>query len=184
MGMPHAYLGDIPLELPTYMEGFDVVIQADFAEHAKVGQKPRLQWVGDKLDEVQITATLHAQFCTPEVELAKLRDAERKHEALQLYFSNGHIVGMFVITAVEQRTVQTMRDGTVIVADVSISLREYTEDGKSTEEAASGTPMAAMRVGASGAETGPSGTVSAEPTPRGSDATVVRGGEALSADTL
>jgi phage protein U len=176
MGQPHAYLGDIPLELPTYMSRFDVTIQADFAEHAKVGQKPRLQWVGDKLDEIQLDANLHAQFCTPEVELAKLRAAERKHEAMQLYFANGHIVGLFVLTAVEQRSQQTMRDGTLIVVDVSLSLREYTEDGLSTEVAASGTPVAAMRVGASGAEVGPNGTATEAAPERDAELPAVRAG--------
>lgn len=176
MGMPHAYLGDIPLDLPTYMARFDVSVQADYAEHAKVGQKPRLQWVGDKLDEVQLDASLHAQFCTPELELAALRAAIRKHEALQLYFTNGHIVGWFVITAVEQRSQQLMRDGTVIVADVSISLREYTEDGKGTEEPASGTPVAAMRVGAGGGEVGPNGTVTEAAPERSAEAPAVRAG--------
>lgn len=176
MGQPHAYLGGIPLELPTYMERFDVSIQADYAEHAKVGQKPRLQWVGDKLDEVQLDASLHAQFCTPEIELAKLRDALRKHEALDLYFTNGHMVGKFVLTAMDQRYRQLMRDGTVIVAEVSLSLREYTEDGLSTEVAASGTPVAAMKVGASGAETGPSGTVTEAAPERSAEAPAVRAG--------
>lgn len=175
MGQPIAYLGDIPLSI-TDMTQFDVTLQADFAEHPKVGQKPRLQWVGDKLDEGQLVAQLHAQFCTPEVELAKLRAAQRKHEAMQLYFTNGHIVGMFVLTAVEQRSGQLMRDGTVIVAEVSLSLREYTEDGLSTEVAASGTPVAAMRVGAGGAEVGPNGTVSEAAPARAVDLPAVRAG--------
>lgn len=181
MGQPHAYLGDIPLELPTYMARFDVSIQVDFAEHAKFGQKPRLQFVGDKLDEVQLDASLHAQFCTPEVELAKLRDAARKHEAMDLYFTNGYMVGKFVITAVEQRSQQLMRDGTVIVADVSLSLREYAEDGLSTEVAASGTPVAAMSVGASGAESAPAGTVTEEAPERDSALPAVRGGGMIEA---
>ncbi|MGS5088284.1 phage tail protein [Hydrogenophaga sp. A37] len=175
MGQPIAYLGDIPLSI-TDMTQFDVTIQADFAEHAKVGQKPRLQWVGDKLDEGQLVAQLHAQFCTPEVELAKLRAAQRKHEAMQLYFTNGHIVGLFVLTAVEQRSQQLMRDGTVIVAEVSLSLREYTEDGLSTEVAASGTPVAAMRVGSSGAEVGPNGTATEAAPERDAELPAVRAG--------
>lgn len=176
MGQPHAYLGVIPLELPTYMDRLDVSVQVDFAEHAKTGQKPRLQWVGDKLDEIQLDATLHAQFCQPEVELAKLKDAARKHEAMELIFTNGHIAGLFVLTAVEQRTNQTMRDGTVIVAEVSLSLREYTEDGLLTEKPASGTPVAAMKVGTSGAETAPAGTVTESPAARDAGGPAVRAG--------
>jgi phage protein U len=182
MGMPHAYLGTIPLELPTYMDRLDVSVQVDFAEHAKIGQKPRLQWTGDKLDEVQLDATLHAQFCTPEVELAALKDAARKHEAMELIFSNGHIAGRFVLTAVEQRTAQLMRDGTVIVATVSLSLREYTEDGKGTEEPASGTPVAALTVGAGGGEAAPAGTVTTEPEGRAYAAPAVRGGGAVAGE--
>jgi hypothetical protein len=59
---------------------------------------------------------------------------------------------------------------------VSLSLREYTEDGLSTEVAASGTPVAAMRVGASGAETGPNGTVTEAAPERSAEVPAVRAG--------
>ncbi len=177
MAQPHALLGDIALELPTYMEGFEVRMAADFAEHPKVEQKPRLQWVGDRLDQIRLDAKLHAQFCTPEVELAKLRNALRLHEAMPLIFDNGHVVGTFVLTHVDQRSLQTMRDGTVLVAEVTLDLLEYTEDGKSTEEPASGTPVAAMAVGAGGgAARAPSGTVSVAAPGRAPGASAVRAG--------
>lgn len=183
MGQAHAFLGNIPMELPTYMDSFDADLAADFAEHPKIGQKPRLQWVGDGLDLVDIDVSLHAQFCTPEVELAKLRNAIRAHEAMPLVFANGHIVGNFVLTRMHQRSRQTMRDGTVLVAEVRLSLKEYTEDGLGTEVAARGTPVAAMVVGAGGQERAPNGTQTVAPDARAAESSVVRGGAALNADT-
>jgi len=167
------------MELPTYMAGFDVDLAADFAEHPKIGQKPRLQWVGDGLDLANIDVSLHAQFCEPEVELAKLRNAIRLHEAMALVFSNGHIVGNFVLTRMRQRSLQTMRDGTVVVADATLSLKEYTEDGLSTEVAARGTPVAAMAVGAGGQERAPNGTLSVSPAARAPGASAVRAGAGI-----
>ena len=175
MAQPHAWLGTIPLELPTYMDRLDLSMQADFAEHAKVGLKPRLQHVGDKLDEVQIDAQLLMRFCQPELELAKLRDALRAHEAMQLIFANGNIVGRFVLAALEQRTRELAQDGTVLAAEVSLSLREYTDDGLGTDQRASAPPVAAITLGKGGVETAPAQTVTAQPTPRSAAQPVVRG---------
>ena len=46
----YAVLGNIQFELITYFEGMDAQFAADYAEHALIGRKPRLQAVGAKLD--------------------------------------------------------------------------------------------------------------------------------------
>lgn len=50
-----AVLGDIEFELITYWDGFEATFGVDYAEHARIGGKPGLQFVGDRLDEIQIT---------------------------------------------------------------------------------------------------------------------------------
>ncbi|EQU87532.1 phage tail protein, partial [Escherichia coli] len=49
-----AVLGDIEFELITYWDGFEATFGVDYAEHARIGGKPGLQFVGDRLDEIQI----------------------------------------------------------------------------------------------------------------------------------
>ncbi|EFG8170194.1 phage tail protein, partial [Escherichia coli] len=84
-----AVLGDIEFELITYWDGFEATFGVDYAEHARIGGKPGLQFVGDRLDEIQITLVFHQHYCVPDVELARLRTAMKAHQALALVFGNG-----------------------------------------------------------------------------------------------
>ena len=95
-----AVLGDIEFELITYWDGFEATFGVDYAEHARIGGKPGLQFVGDRLDEIQITLVFHQHYCVPDVELARLRTAMKAHQALALVFGNGDYRGWFVITDV------------------------------------------------------------------------------------
>ena len=97
-----AVLGDIEFELITYWDGFEATFGVDYVEHARIEGKPGLQFVGDKLDEIQISLVFHQHYCVPDVELARLRTAMKAHQALALVFGNGDYRGWFVIT--DQRT--------------------------------------------------------------------------------
>ena len=74
----YAVLGDVEFELITYFDGMEAQFGMDYAEHALIGGKPRLQLVGEKLDEFRVELTFHASYCDPEVELVKLRQAIEK----------------------------------------------------------------------------------------------------------
>ena len=95
-----AVLGDIEFELITYWDGFEATFGVDYAEHARIEGKPGLQFIGDKLDEIQISLVFHQHYCVPDVELARLRTAMKAHQALALVFGNGDYRGWFVITDV------------------------------------------------------------------------------------
>ena len=121
----HALLGNIPFSLITYFEGIETKFAADYAEHALIEGKPRLQWTGDKLDEISWEIVLHAGFCDPESELLKLRQVVSEHKALPLVFANGDHKGYFVATEVSVTSRQVMRDGGAIWIDARLTLREY-----------------------------------------------------------
>ncbi|MEK9496082.1 phage tail protein [Photorhabdus sp. P32] len=120
-----AVLGDIEFELITYWDGFDVTFGVDYAEHARIQGKPSLQFVGEKLDEIQISLVFHQHYCTPDVELNRLREAMRKHQALALIFGNGDYRGWFVITDVTATSEQTDSVGNIFALNASVTLREY-----------------------------------------------------------
>ncbi|HAM6769288.1 TPA: phage tail protein, partial [Escherichia coli] len=127
-----AVLGDIEFELITYWDGFEATFGVDYAEHARIGGKPGLQFVGDRLDEIQITLVFHQHYCVPDVELARLRTAMKAHQALALVFGNGDYRGWFVITDVTATSEQTDSTGNVLAVSATVSLREYTGDPKNT----------------------------------------------------
>lgn len=125
-----ALLGDVQFDLITYFDGFESQFGADYAEHALIEGKPRLQFIGDKLDEIRIQLAFHLHYCDPEVELAKLKDALAAHQAMALVLGNGDYKGWFVLTDVQATSKHTDKAGTLIALEASITLREFVGDKK------------------------------------------------------
>ncbi|EIJ5166946.1 phage tail protein [Salmonella enterica] len=125
-----AVLGDIEFELITYWDGFEATFGVDYAEHARIEGKPGLQFIGDKLDEIQISLVFHQHYCVPDVELSRLRAAMKAHQALALVFGNGDYRGWFVITDVTATSEQTDSTGNVLAVNATATLREYIGDPK------------------------------------------------------
>ena len=123
-----ALLGDIQFDLITYFDGMDAQFGADFAEHPLIEGKPRLQWVGDRLDEFRIDLSFHAWFCQPEAELVRLRQALQAHMAMSFVLGNGDYKGWFVLTDVQAMSRQTDQYGTLTSLEATITLREYVGD--------------------------------------------------------
>lgn len=123
----YAVLGDVQFELITYFDGMEAQFGVDYAEHALIGGKPRLQWVGDMLDEFNLDLTFHISFCDPEAELVKLRDAMLSRKARQFVLGSGAYKGWFVITSVKATSRQTDKAGGLIALDATVTLREYVE---------------------------------------------------------
>jgi phage protein U len=124
----YALLGDIQFDLITYFDGFECTFAADYAEHAMIAGKPRLQYVGQATDEISIQLAFHHMFCEPETELAKLKDALAAHQALALVLGNGDYKGWFVLTQVQCTATQTDTTGTITALEATLSLREYVGD--------------------------------------------------------
>ena len=125
-----AVLGDIEFELITYWDSFEATFGVDYAEHPRIEGKPGLQFIGDKLDEIQIGLVFHQHYCVPDEEVARLRSAMKAHQALALVFGNGNYRGMFVINAVTETSEQTDGTSNGLAVDATISLREYIGDPK------------------------------------------------------
>ncbi|WP_432719838.1 phage tail protein [Jeongeupia wiesaeckerbachi] len=126
----YALLGDIQFDLIAYFDGFESQFGADYAEHALIDGKPRLQIIGDKLDEIRLTLSFHAQFCEPERELARLKKALALHRAMALVLGNGDYKGWFVLTDVQATSEQTDGFGTLVAVTATATLREYVGDKK------------------------------------------------------
>lgn len=124
----YALLGDIQFEWITYFDGLDAKFAVDYAEHALIEGKPRLQRVADKLDEFTIALKFHRYFCDPVAELERLRKAMKSYQAQAFVLGNGDYKGWFVITEVDATSKQTTADGTLIELEASMTLREYVGD--------------------------------------------------------
>jgi len=169
---PYMLLGDVSF-LVFPFSGSETRKRADFVEHKLIEGKPRLQWVGDALDEITWRMLFHVSFCSPEAELQKLEQLLASHAAAPLSSANGDSLGTFVVTSITKTTRWTLEDGTLLCFDATVDLKEFVVPPAPVTQTASQSPVAAQQRTASGT-LNPPGTVSAAPTPRPADAAVTR----------
>ena len=122
--MQFALLGDVQFELLAYFEGIEGKFGADYAEHALIEGKPRLQWIADRLDGWTIKLKFHHAYCSPETELSRLRAAMGNHAALPFVLATGEYKGEFVITEVTAVSEQTDRLGALVALSATLALKE------------------------------------------------------------
>lgn len=168
-----ALLGDVGFDVITYPNSWETKFGADYGEHKLIGSKPRLQWTGDRLDEITWTIALHAAYCDPESELLKLQRLIASHTAAPLHLGNGDFKGTFVAADCSISARHTFPDGTLIWAEGSLTLREYVVPLVLVEQTASQAPTAAQSRSGGGVSTPPK-TVLAKPAPRAARAPICR----------
>lgn len=121
-----AVLGEIEFELFNHPTLFEERTSADFAEHALIQGKPRLEFVGEGLDELQLELQLHAALVDPEAQIRRFKTAKAERKPLPLVLGSGDYRGVYLITQVDTRVTRTDGHGRIVAAGVSLSLREYT----------------------------------------------------------
>lgn len=126
-----AVLGEIEFELTNHPTAQAERGTADYAEHALLQGKPKLQWIGEGLDELTFELALHASLVDPEEQLRKLKTAKAVHDPLPYVLGSGDYRGIYVITALDVTTRKTDGNGRLLSALINITLREYT--GKYTK---------------------------------------------------
>lgn len=118
-------LGEISFEAlfaPTSLEG---TFATDYAEHALIGVKPRLQRTGDKLDEWRVGLRLHQRFCNPKESLDALQTLRTNGQAVPFVLGLDYR-GWFVIPEIIVTYTDVNTQGVLLCAELQITLREYT----------------------------------------------------------
>lgn len=126
-----AVLGDIEFEVKYHPGRQDERSAADYAQHALIQGKPRLEWVGDSLDELTLELTLHSMLVDPELQIRRLKEAKSAHEPLPYVLGSGDYRGIYLLTEVSVTTRKTDPQGRLVSATVSLNLLEYS--GKYTK---------------------------------------------------
>lgn len=120
-----AQFGYIKFDLITYFNGLDEVKSYNFAEHARIENKPKLQYTGDSLQEYSIKLNFHASFCTPEIEIKKLKALANLHIPQPFVLGNGEYLGIFLITEMSSQTEQSDKEGNLISIQTQLKLKEF-----------------------------------------------------------
>ena len=121
-------LGNIAFE-PVNLTDFSETYSADFAEHAVLKGKPKLQAMGEKLTDLSFAIRLHHKIGGVESRYQSLLSAKAKQDALALMWGSKY-KGNFVITDISATTLFTDGKGNALAREMNISLKEFVGNGQ------------------------------------------------------
>lgn len=126
----YAQLGDIVFSGLLGPNKFEDSFTTDYAEHNLVENKPRLEAIGEKLQEITLSIKLHRAFTTPELFFDQLNNHRLNRTILPLLWGSGDIEGDFVIKSINRKFIQQADDGAITEMDLDIVLSEYFDPDK------------------------------------------------------
>lgn len=153
-----AILGDIEFTVAGGISGMEQSGSADWAEHSRIQGKPLLEWIGEGLDQCNLTIDLHPVLGDPEERLRALRLAKSKHEPLAFVMGSGEYLGAYVIRDISNAIRRSTAEGNIKAATVQVSLAEYT--GVFTRKALRSGLLDSARTGTSAAAARSPGLIS------------------------
>lgn len=97
----------------------------EYAEHPIHGNKSRLEFVKHNLDEISFSCRLDVSLgINPRVEITKFREKMNRAEVVDLLLGEDY-KGAFVITGIDEAWKQVDKHGNILVAEISVSIREH-----------------------------------------------------------
>jgi len=121
----YASLGDISFEVVSGWTDFSATRSAHFAEHAVIEGKPKVQWVGDGLELLDLTIRLHAALGDPDYGMGQLRWRLTWHKAMALVLANGFYRGRYVMSELVETLRHTDPWGNTILLEAKMALKEW-----------------------------------------------------------
>lgn len=104
---------------------------ARYSEHARHGETDMLEYVGSNPDQITFDLKLSAFLGTnPTKMLDSLKTLHKNHSAVRFALGTMIIPGSWVLSDMEVSLEHFHKDGTLLSADVSITLKEYVETVK------------------------------------------------------
>lgn len=120
-----ATLGEITFQTIESPERFVARRKFDYAEHKIAEARPRLQFLAEDLEAIELEMMFHIAFTNPKTQLDLLGAAAEDHQARALVFGNGVHRGYFVIVAIDETDLLSAADGSLIYATARVELKEY-----------------------------------------------------------
>lgn len=120
----YAQIGNIVFKGLRGFDSFQQKRETNFAQHAVIEGKPRLQRVGTNLDEINISIQFHASFCDPETEIRALDRLRQSAEIVAVLAGSGEFIGNFVIQSISRDVSDLGPRGNIMNAIVSLTLLE------------------------------------------------------------
>ena len=126
--MQYLKFGDLTLTALDGVRGFEEQSGYTFATQSIATGKPILQAMGETLSEITLNIGLRQALGHDIPAMISQINALRKSGTPQrLIFTSGTYQGDYVITGVSTSILNTSATGTIISADLSVSLMEYAD---------------------------------------------------------
>ncbi len=109
--------------------------EANLAQLELIGIKPRLQHLGETLEELTLSFKLRVEFCNPQQELEDLETWKRDGEVLPLLLGTGQYVGDYVVKSLEKDILTAFDDGLPMDVNVEVVLLEYVDEDTEARQA-------------------------------------------------
>lgn len=121
----YAQIGDIVLSNRYGFSGFSDARGVEYAQHALIDSKPRLQSTGDNLIALKFSIHLQRQFIIPETETDRFYEYLTQKTVVPITLGTGEFLGNFVITSIDKEVIQTLDDGTIFECNLDINVLEW-----------------------------------------------------------
>ncbi len=119
----YMYLGNLGVDLAMPDE-HTIHDRSEYAEHALIERKLRLQWTGDALTEHKLSVKLHSDFCDVQAAVAWLDKLREQHVPQAVVMGGGEFLGWYVLAEMDKQKLLHSTAGAQFVS-ASITLREY-----------------------------------------------------------
>ena len=114
-------------ELVRTFDDFQRSGTAQYAEHARIGLKPLLEFVAPKLETVSFKMSFSVEMgVDPRLEIETLREMRDAGVAAWLIL-DGRPLALFVIESLSETWKRVDNHGGLLAAEVQISMKEYLE---------------------------------------------------------
>ena len=124
----YATLGDVRFQFLNSFNNLETTHKADYAEHAVLKGRPRLQATGNALTTMRFGVHLHWMLGDVDKALEGLVAAKESQQAQALVYGSGRFVGWFVINSITERTLLQDGQGRTAARDVDVELTEFVGD--------------------------------------------------------
>jgi phage protein U len=150
-----AVFGEVLFQVLSSPRGFESARSWDYAEHRVVEDRPKLQWIANALETLELDFHFHASFTDPTAQLEALTAAADDHNARPLVFGNGVHRGYFIVLAIRTTSTQMSSDGRLIALTIQVSLKEWAFESQisSVANPIASFPLLGMVAAPPGAET-------------------------------
>lgn len=150
-----AQLGSVVFEVVGALTEFGARREYSYAEHARIENKPTVQYVGEGLEEADLGFALDEWLCDPAEALKALHDLAAAHQAVPLLWGSAVQPGTYVLRNIEHTVAQAGPDGRPQRITGRIKLQEWVKPPQATETRTAGTGPAVGPEAKAGARTPP-----------------------------